>query len=196
MINGTDTATIYLVRHGRTELNASGHVRGRRADAPLDEVGHEQADTLSRQFAQFTVGAVRSSPLQRTMATAAAIARPHELDVTIDDAMLDRDWGKWSGEIEAHVVAEYGSLDRAPGVEPTDEFTERVVGRVDELGRSDLDGPLVLVTHDAVIKVVLAALSANMLDNPNLIKLHTGCWNQLERKGDTWTALVVDATPS
>ena len=43
---GEAVTTVYLIRHGRTGLNAQGWLRGR-SDPPLDEVGRVEADRLA-----------------------------------------------------------------------------------------------------------------------------------------------------
>lgn len=40
---------VYLLRHGQTELNAAGRLRGR-VDVPLDERGLKQAEALGLLF--------------------------------------------------------------------------------------------------------------------------------------------------
>jgi broad specificity phosphatase PhoE len=67
-------ATIFLVRHGRTPLNAAGVLRGR-IDTPLDDVGQAEARALGDTFRGVGLGGVVSSPLVRAYDTAAAIAR-------------------------------------------------------------------------------------------------------------------------
>ncbi|MGH2843820.1 MAG: histidine phosphatase family protein, partial [Solirubrobacteraceae bacterium] len=42
--------TVFLVRHGRTALNAAGVLRGH-LDPPLDDVGVEEAGRLGELFA-------------------------------------------------------------------------------------------------------------------------------------------------
>jgi broad specificity phosphatase PhoE len=53
---------VYLVRHGRTHLNAEGVVRGH-LDVPLDDAGRDQAQRLAHMLIGLEVAAVISSPL-------------------------------------------------------------------------------------------------------------------------------------
>jgi len=52
------------------------------------------------------------------MQTAALIARKVGLQPLIDDDLVDRDYGPWTGQVKAEVVQQWGSVDAAPGVEP------------------------------------------------------------------------------
>jgi broad specificity phosphatase PhoE len=70
--DATTRAVVYLVRHGRTELNAAGLLRGR-LDPPLDDMGEREAAALGQQFARVTIAAIVSSPLERGRQTAEAI---------------------------------------------------------------------------------------------------------------------------
>lgn len=76
----------------RTALNAAGVLRGR-LDPPLDDVGEHQARALGALFADVSVAAVVSSPLQRASQTAQPIADATGAPLVCDDAFVDRDYG-------------------------------------------------------------------------------------------------------
>ena len=78
--------TLYIVRHGRTEANASGLLLGR-ADPELDEEGRKQAQQISTALPEGAI--VVSSPLQRTRQTAEAVDPEH----LTDDRLLEMDYG-------------------------------------------------------------------------------------------------------
>lgn len=162
----------YLARHGRTALNADGRLRGR-LDPPLDEVGMAQAENLGAAFARLRRPPHRvvAGPLLRTRQTAAAIARALGLEVLIDERLIDRDYGPWTGRPAAAVRAEYGA------------------------GLADLSDaePVVLVAHDAVNTHLLAALAPGLGDAGS-IRQDTACWNRLEPIADGWRAAVVNGS--
>ena len=60
---------LHIVRHGRTDHNASGLLLGR-IDPPLDALGQQQAAALASAIGP--VDRVISSPLLRTRETASA----------------------------------------------------------------------------------------------------------------------------
>jgi broad specificity phosphatase PhoE len=108
---------VFLARHGRTALNAEGRLRGL-SDPPLDEVGIAEVARLAEALAPKHPTAVICSPLQRAVATAQAIGSASGAPVTVDARLNDRDHGPMTGHLRDEVEREYGSVDRAPGVEP------------------------------------------------------------------------------
>ncbi len=73
---------LYLVRHGRTTLNAQGLLQGR-LDPSLDEVGHLQAAAMAERIGE--VDEVISSPLERATQTAAYFGK----EPTIDERWIE-----------------------------------------------------------------------------------------------------------
>jgi len=94
--------TLYLIRHGQTDWNKSKIFRGR-ADVPLNERGCKEAQALSRHLEHVRATACYASPLSRTIETAGIVARPHSLEVKLDDRLIDMDFGEWQGKPEADV---------------------------------------------------------------------------------------------
>ncbi len=123
----TDSTTlIYLARHGRTALNESGVLCGL-LDPPLDETGRQQAEHLGAALGPRRPSLVAASPLRRARETAQPVADYAGLTVIPDDCLLDRDYGPWAGIPKESVVAQWGSVDAAPGVEPRSAIRERAV---------------------------------------------------------------------
>ncbi|HYO03216.1 MAG TPA: bifunctional RNase H/acid phosphatase [Mycobacterium sp.] len=86
-----------LLRHGQTELSVARRYSGR-GNPPLTELGRRQADAAARHLGQRGgIAAVVSSPLQRAYDTATAAAKALGLDVTVDDDLIETDFGDWEG---------------------------------------------------------------------------------------------------
>jgi broad specificity phosphatase PhoE len=149
--------TVYLIRHGRTVLNAAGWVRGR-SDPPLDEVGHGEAARLARLFASAKLDAVLTSPLQRAVQTATPLAASANAPLQRAVAFLDRDYGPWNGRPRIEVEHRYGSLDMAPGVEPQPALERRVLAGLGEAAVAYAGRSVAIVAHDAVNRALLAAV--------------------------------------
>lgn len=117
--------TIYLIRHGETDWNASGKLQGQ-TDVPLNDRGREQAAAVARYMAEnFSlsksartpaadlsdcrpVTVCYSSPLSRALDTAAAIATACGLDITTDDRLKESHLGAWQGMTWAAAESRYG----------------------------------------------------------------------------------------
>ena len=113
------SATIYLVRHGRTALNAEGALRGH-LDPPLDETGWREARAIAGVLAPLEPRRIVSSPLRRALETARCIADRCGIGVDIGERLIDRDYGQWAGRSPEQVSREWGRIADAPGVESED----------------------------------------------------------------------------
>ena len=183
----------YLVRHGRTELNVAGGLRGH-ADPPLDGEGRAEAERLGKLFVGVGVDAILTSPLKRARETAAPIAETTGVHPLVVFRFADRDCGAWNGARRADVEREFGEVGAAPGVEPRERFERRVLGAFGAAAARAACA-FIVVAHEAVNQLILARVVPTIGSDPDRIPQRTGCWNQLERDDGGWTAAVVDAVP-
>ena len=189
----TNNARVLLVRHGRTVLNAENRLRGR-LDPELDAVGLAEADALAQELAAREPARVVSSPLRRAVQTAEAIARRAGVRVQVDRGLIDRDYGSWAGHSKDELIDRWGSVDAAPGVERPEHVLYRacvvLVQQLDFLGPY----PVVLVSHDAVNRALLAHLDP-ALGPASRIDQRTACWNELVHRMGDWRVELVDQKP-
>jgi broad specificity phosphatase PhoE len=185
--------TVYLIRHGRTDLNARGLLRGR-IDPPLDEVGRAEADRLAALFAATMLDVVLTSPLQRAVQTATPLAASTNAPLEPVAAFVDRDYGPWNGRPRAEVERRYGSLDHAPGVEAQLAVERRVLAGLQAAADQHAGRAVAIVAHEAVNRALLARVGGRLGD-PELVPQRTGCWNRLRQAGGRWRVLVIDALP-
>ena len=157
---------LIIARHGETDWNIGEVFRGRR-DVALNETGLAQAEALGKHLAGLTVEAVYSSPLKRAVDTARAIARHHDLEVSITEGLVDIAFGEWQGlsheearhrhpELHRRWL-EQPHLVRMPGGETLDEVGRRARQVVDTIVASH-EGTVVLVSHRVVNKVLICSL--------------------------------------
>ena len=181
----------HLVRHA--EHGLLGRVlTGRMPGVPLNERGREQAVWLARHFASRAVAAVVSSPLQRAQETAAPIAAALGLEVATDAGLDEIDFGGWTGMT-------FEALQGAPGWQAWNQFrgTAPTPGgetMVEALGRALRclarwreavpDGEVVLVSHQDVLKAVLAYSLGAPLDLMQRMELGAGSCSALRVFGD------------
>ena len=88
--------TLLLIRHGRTDANASGILAGRTPGVVLDEVGRDTTRALSLRLKEVKVAQVVVSPLERTQETANLLFDT-EIPSTLDDRLIECDYGTWQG---------------------------------------------------------------------------------------------------
>ncbi len=100
---------VRIARHGESEGNFAGSLQGSRFDTPLSARGSRQAECLAIRLAREEIDAVWASPMIRARETAAIVAAPLGLGVSLDADLVEFDWGVWSGrpfdgEIEKEVA--------------------------------------------------------------------------------------------
>lgn len=181
---------LFLIRHGQTALNAEGRLRGL-ANPPLDDVGRAEAEATAAGLTGRGIDIVYCSPLERAFRTAQIIANHLDCEFDVVPEFNDRDYGQWTGKAKADVVAQFGSVDAAPGVESTDHVLHRVWPALDLAMDSNAGVPLAVVTHDALIRPILTTIDPGI----GPIEARTGSWNELVRHGGSWTVLKHDQNP-
>src|SRR5688572_8123339 len=89
-------ATVLLIRHAEHEVGPAVLV-GRTQGVRLSNSGVQQAVGLAGRLAGLPIAAVYASPMERTVQTAEIIAARHGLAVEIREALLEVDFGRWTG---------------------------------------------------------------------------------------------------
>jgi broad specificity phosphatase PhoE len=161
---GEPTVTA-LLRHGQTPMSVQKRYAGR-TDAPLTEVGVQQAAAAAKRLASAGLGVIVTSPLLRTVQTAQAVAAVTGAAVVTDDGFRETDFGAWEGltfaEVRERWPAEISAWMADPEVAPPggESFTD-VSARVTEaLGRvlaARAGQTVLIVSHVTPIKMLVAA---------------------------------------
>lgn len=128
---------------------------------------------LGRRLARETVAAVHSSPLDRTRATAAAIAAHHGHAVQLAPDLNEIDFGDWNGcsfdELEGDPDWRRWNSARAssrpPGGEAMAEAQARAVAHVERSAAAHDGAGVVLVSHCDIIRAVVAHYLGLPLDH-------------------------------
>ena len=161
---GEPTVTA-LLRHGQTPMSVQKRYAGR-TDAPLTEVGVQQAAAAAKRLASAGLGVIVTSPLLRTVQTAQVVAAVTGAAVVTDDGFRETDFGAWEGltfaEVRERWPAEISAWMADPEVAPPggESFTD-VSARVTEaLGRvlaARAGQTVLIVSHVTPIKMLVAA---------------------------------------
>ncbi|MFJ4198826.1 bifunctional RNase H/acid phosphatase [Streptomyces sviceus] len=166
-------ATFVLLRHGETPLTPQKRFSGSGGTDPsLSEVGREQAERAATALARRgTIQHILASPLARTRETAAAVADRLGLDVTVEDGLIETDFGAWEGltfgEVRERYPDDLTTWLADPEAEPTgggESFAAtatRIAATRDKLVAAYAGRTVLLVTHVTPIKTfVRLALGA------------------------------------
>jgi len=152
---------LILIRHGETNWNVERRKQGRN-DQPLNEKGATQAK-LAAEFvkANYDIGKVWSSPLQRCSNTAALFNMP----VDTSDLLLEIDYGDWEGVLAEEIEKNFadminGSVDGTdpPGGEKRSNLPIRAKAWIDESKIAEQGGDVVLVGHGGSMKGLITGV--------------------------------------
>ena len=158
--------TVVLVRHGLTAMTGPV-LAGWTPGLHLDERGQKQAAAVAERLREVPFAALVSSPLDRCLDTAEAIAGGRDLAVQVDDRLGECRYGDWTGrplkELAKDplwkVVQNHPSAVTFPGPEgePLRETQNRAVAAVrDWNDRLGPDATWLACSHGDVIKAVVA----------------------------------------
>jgi broad specificity phosphatase PhoE/ribonuclease HI len=153
-----------LLRHGQTELSVQRRYSGR-GNPALTDLGRRQAEAAAQYLAQKGgIAAVVTSPLQRAYDTATAAAKALGLDVSVDEDLIETDFGAWEGLTFGEAAERDPELHwrwlRDTSVKPPDgESFDSVANRIRRAQRriiTEHGGDTVLVvSHVTPIKTLL-----------------------------------------
>jgi broad specificity phosphatase PhoE len=177
------------LRHGEIESNRNRIYAGR-SEEPLTLRGRQQAMEAAKQLTSLGVDAIYCSPLRRTKETAEIIGSFLGIRPVAEKSFIEMRMGPWEGKSEDLVSREFPdawqiwntkpaelSLD---GRETLTELQIRVLSGIEKLKRHNQDHNLLIVTHVAIIRVLLLHfqnLDLNLyrsLHIPNGIVFHLG----------------------
>ena len=161
---GEPTVTA-LLRHGQTPMSVQKRYAGR-TDAPLTEVGVQQAAAAAKRLASAGLGVIVTSPLLRTVQTAQAVAAVTGAAVVTDDGFRETDFGAWEGltfaEVRERWPAEISAWLADPEVAPPggESFTDvsaRVTAALDGVLAARAGQTVLIVSHVTPIKMLVTA---------------------------------------
>ena len=161
------TTRLFLVRHGETTLSAEDRFAGS-TDVPLGPNGRMQAERLAARLADDAIAAAYCSPLQRTVETAAIVARPHQLAPARRDGLREIDHGRWEGlrraDVETQFPEEYAAWEDDPftfapcGGEAGVHVVARALPVIREIVVAHAGQNVLVVSHKATIRLIIASL--------------------------------------
>jgi broad specificity phosphatase PhoE len=196
---------ILLVRHGQTEWNAgsrSGEYFRGLIDIDLNALGRSQAQAIAQCLCALGVQAIYSSPMQRAVETARPLGQRLDLDIQPCEGLLDIDYGEWAGHSHLEVAARWPEpyrwwrtaphLVQIPGGECLADVRQRAQEGLRKILEQHSTGTVVLVSHQAVNKVLICSWLG--LDNSWFWRVgqDTGCINRFDYDGKDYTVLTLN----
>jgi probable phosphoglycerate mutase len=154
---------VYLIRHGQNEYVKQGKLAGWLPGVHLNDVGREQAARVAETLKSSKLQAVYSSPLERAIETAEAIAAAQGLGIDSLAGLGEINIGSWQGlSLRAArrrklwpTIQQTPSLARFPEGESFLEAQSRIVETLETI-RSKHSGTIACVSHADPIKLAVA----------------------------------------
>jgi probable phosphoglycerate mutase len=200
------TRKIVLVRHGRTEWNATKRIQGQ-LQVELDDVGRAQAASVAPVVAALGPALLWSSDLVRARVTAEYFAAATGLDIVADLRLREFHLGERQGlthrEYAELAPAEFesfrtGQWQHVPGAEKVQEVADRFVACLRDLAAAlGPDGTGVAVSHGAAIRVGVVAFLGWPLEQAHDLRALGNCSRVelVEREGGRWAMSAYNLTP-
>lgn len=180
---------IYLVRHGRIELQDNQRRYIGQIDLPLNDKGKEQARLLAQRLSQIKIEAVYCSDLSRSVDTAKEIAARHDLFPLARADLREVSLGKWEGLKFAEVASRFPKefrergVDigyfRPPGGESFSDCQTRVVEAFHEILSTSFE-KIAIVGHAGVNRLLICHMLGMQLANLFRISQDYACLNIIQ----------------
>jgi broad specificity phosphatase PhoE len=163
--------TFFLIRHA--ECRGLGQTLwGRTQGICLNDKGKLQAQGLAERFAEVKLEAIYSSPLERALETAEAIARVKNLEVKNNEAFNEINFGEWTEKTFDNLATDtvwrsfnaHRSDTQIPGGESFLEVQARVVKELERLSEDHNSARVAIVSHADVIKAAVAHFAGIPID--------------------------------
>ncbi|NDJ86018.1 MAG: MSMEG_4193 family putative phosphomutase [Chloroflexi bacterium] len=165
--------TFFLIRHAVNEWVKTGKLAGWTPGVHLNEDGKAQAEALGKRLATSKLAGIYSSPLERTMETAAALAQYHPaLSVQIEMGIGEVRYGEWQGKAIKKlakkkswmIVQHYPTRMQFPEGETMRGAQARAVDTLERLHLEHPEDTVAVVSHSDVIKMIVAHYLGMHLD--------------------------------
>jgi len=192
--------TFFLIRHAACP-GVGQKLWGRTPGICLNEKGEKQAERLADRFRNIKLDAIYSSPLERAVQTATAIARPMNLEVKQNAAANEINFGEWTGKTfeELHnderwrQFNSHRSLTMVPGGESFREVQNRIVKEIEELALHHGKAQVAIVSHADVIRAAVAYFAAIPIDMIERFEISPSSVSVLAVDPDNATLLAINS---
>jgi probable phosphoglycerate mutase len=162
-------AELLLVRHARTAWHWPNRYTGR-SDIELDEVGRLQAEALGEWSRTASLAALYSSPMARTMATAAPVAEATGLPVVRRESLREIDFGIAEGRTIDEIQRDDALAVRAfqadpitghwPAGDDPGARTDEAVTALAEIASAHGGQRVLVMAHSTLVRLMLCRLLA------------------------------------
>lgn len=168
--------SLYIIRHGQTDLNKQGIVQGRGINSPLNEHGILQAQAFYKSYKHISFDRVITSTLLRTHQTVEGFIKDG-IPWTQHEGLDEISWGVYEGKLQDDeisngfdkLVASWtsGILDVCvnEGETPDEMKIRQEVAVKDILELTATDKNVLICTHGRAMRMLLCLLTNQSYSN-------------------------------
>jgi probable phosphoglycerate mutase len=174
---------LLLIRHGEQQFRENIPL-GEALDAPLSDLGRQQARAVGERLAPARLGAVYCSPMVRAHETAKEIARHHRLEPVVRQDLSEIDLWKHAPQDKGlldiftrdELVRIYREVSATrkhsayPFCEDPERFRRRIVAAIDQVIEESIGARVAVVCHGGVINSYLSHLLRSAYDH--IVSVH------------------------
>lgn len=160
--------TLHFLRHGQTPDSRANQFCGSGRDPSLTPDGEAMAAAFAAAYANIPWTAIYASPLTRAMQTARALADRTGRPIEPRAELAEIAYGAWEGltatQVDRDFHDDYVRWTADPAWNPPTDgeqavaVARRVRSLIDDLAALLADGPILLVSHKATIRIALCSL--------------------------------------
>lgn len=183
----TPSRSFLCLRHGVTDWNRQGRFQGR-TDIPLNDEGISQAHAALERLRNVAFDHVVASPLARALKTAEIIAAAAGTPLSVDDGIIECNFGSLEGTSIAETMKAHGltAREQLATILPSDaeawpSVSARALRCVGQWLDSHPQANVLFVCHDGVMQAMSEVLCGHWFDYRH------GTPFKFERTDDVWT---------
>jgi broad specificity phosphatase PhoE len=194
-------STVLLIRHASCE-GLGVRLNGRTPGLRLNGEGRQEAEELADRLAKFPIKLVMTSPRERCIDTAEAIAAKNNTPIEIVSELDEVDFGDWTGLNFERLADdacwrewnEWRSIARPPGGESMFEVQRRMERALAAAVERRSEGMVVLVSHAEPIRAALADILGFSVDAWPRLEIAPVGVTRLEAEAGLFRVCSVNAT--
>ena len=155
---------LYIVRHGKTELNVK-KIYGGRIDIELLDEGRCEARKVREKLKNVKFDVIISSPLKRAIETAKIISNEK---IIIDPRIIERDNGDFEGKPKSIVPSDFdfnNPNEHRFNVENIKEFRGRINSFLNDILEKYSNKNVLITTHAGVMIYIKCFFEGEPKDN-------------------------------
>ena len=158
---------VYLIRHAEAEGNYYRRIQGQ-WDGGITARGHKQIAALAERMKDVSLTALYSSDMTRTMLTAGAVRKYHDLPLQTDPRLREVYMGRWEGiswgDASYYEPEQYYAFSSSPDLwnvgdnELWDELQNRLYHAIADIAAKHEGESIAIVSHGTAIRALMCKI--------------------------------------